>query len=224
MDQLIQSFNDEVKYRNRFFHDHEIIPLFNQIITDPNFTEVISQGTVLYRGRVNRLSVLEPYSNEELGIPDATKVSTIGRANPYGINYLYLAQNVDTVIAELRPNRDSVITIGEFELKSNIKVVKLSDLTIHKDKDLCYLALLIGHYFSLPVDKKDSNIEYLPTQYFAELCKFNQLGGIKFLSSVMDNSEKKHFNVTLFSDQNVFCKNKELRRVNSIKYQHTLLK
>lgn len=218
---LLKSFSDEIKHGNRFIINHKIVDLFKQIIND--FTEIIpKENTVLFRGRINKSMVVVPYTDEEIGMPSASKVLTIGRANPYGINYLYLAEDVDTVISELRPNRDSLITVGSFELLRDIKVVKLSNFAVHEDENICSLALLLGLNFSLPVNKSDANIDYLPTQYFAELCKANKLDGIKFLSSVMNNGNKQHYNITVFNDKFTKCIKREVRRVLSIEYRHRL--
>ena len=220
-EQLLKDFEEEIKYRNRFIIKHEAIELFNKIIKD--FTEVMQKGTTLYRGRVNKGMDKQPYSDEDLGMPNPNKKLTLGRINPYGINYMYLAQDIDTVIAELRPNRDSLITIGEYELLKDITVVKLSNFTVHSERDVCNLALLLGIKFSLPIDKNNDAIDYLPTQYFSELCKNSadeRIDGIEFLSSVMGNGTKQHYNVTLFDDKNTVCRNKYVHRVSSIEYQH----
>jgi len=123
-ERLFKEFDEEIKYRNRFIIKHEAIDLFNKIIED--FTEVIKKGTIFYRGRVNKRMDKQPYSDEDLGMPDPSKKLTLGRINPYGINYMYLAEDIDTVVVELRPNRDSLITNGEYELFKDITVLKLS--------------------------------------------------------------------------------------------------
>lgn len=217
-ERLLKEFEDEIKNKNRFIIKHEIIDLFNKIIID--FTEDIPKGTILYRGRVNKRMDSIPYSDEDLGMPNPKEKLTLGRANPYGINYLYLAEDIDTVISELRPNRDSLITIGEFELLQDIKIAKLSNCVVHSNENICNLALLLGMRFSLPVEGNNNSIDYLPTQYFAELCKDNKLDGIKFLSSVMNDEPEQHYNVTLFDDTITKCKNKYVHRVVSIKYEH----
>jgi len=221
-EKLLNEFEDEIKYRNRFIAKHQAIELFNEIINGLDFTEEIQKGTVFFRGRVNKWMDKQPYSNEDLGMPAPNKKLTLGRVNPYGINYMYLAEDPDTVVAELRPNRDSLITIGEYEVLKDIKVVKLSDYAVASKQNICDLAFLLGLRFSLPVDKNNDILDYLPTQYFAELCKNsnNKIDGIKFLSSVMNNGTEHHYNVTLFDDKIIKCRKKYLHRVFSIKYEH----
>lgn len=223
-ERLLKEFEEEIKYRNRFIIKHEAIDFFNEIIKD--FTEVIQKGKILYRGRVNQWMDKQPYSDEDLGMPDPGKKLTLGRSNPYGINYMYLAEDIDTVVAELRPNRDSLITIGEYELLKDITLVELSDLIVHSDKNVCDLALMLGRKFSLPIDKNKEAIDYLPTQYFSELCKNStdkKIDGIKFLSSVMNNATEHHYNITLFDDNNTVCRKKFVHRVCKIEYQHEIL-
>jgi hypothetical protein len=217
-ERLLKEFEDEIKNRNRYIIKSEIIDLFNEIIM--SLTEDIEKGETLYRGRVNKRMDPTPYSDEDLGMPNPKVKLTLGRVNPYGINYLYLAEDVDTVISELRPNRDSLITIGEYEVLRDIKIAKLSNWAVHSKENICNLALLLGMRFSLPVEGNNDILDYLPTQYFAELCKDNKLDGIKFLSSVMNNEPDHHYNVTLFDDTITKCKNKYVHRVFSIKYEH----
>lgn len=216
-DRLLEKFKKEIKRNNRFFPHHDLYKVFDAVIK--NYSKVIPQGTELYRGRINPFGVKKPFSIKEMGKP-GIKIVTNNRANPPGINYLYLADDVDTVIAELRPNKDSFITIAKFETLKSINVVELSDalpsLEIN-DKTFSY-GINLGIEFSKPIDATKNFIEYLPTQYFAEYCKSRGLDGMKYLSFV--SKTLRGFNYALFYDKLMKYRKKEVRLVKRIEYKH----
>lgn len=218
---LLIQFEEELKHKNRFHIKSETTQLFERITKD--FTEVIPNGSSLFRGRINPNNNLEPYSDKEIGMPNPKDKISVGRANPYGINYLYLSEDIDTVIAEIRPIRHSLVTIGKFQVLHDIKVVKLPDITVHSDETICYLAFLLGMRFSQPVNGNSNEMDYLTTQYFAELCKYKGYDGIKFLSSVMNNDEHPHYNVTLFYDHYTKCVSKRVCSVININYEYQFI-
>lgn len=162
-------------------------------------------------------------------MPDPRKITSHGRANPFGINYMYLADNCDTVIAELKPSIEKYISVGEFCLEKSINVVEFNDMatcggTIYDEIPSSFICnfmmyLLIG--FSSPIDKNKKELEYLPFQYFAEYCKTKEIDGIKFLSSVMsqDNSKGEfNYNYVIFDDKNVLWKKTDVYKVTKITY------
>lgn len=194
----------------------KIEPLFYEIINSYNRT--IEKNTILYRGRLNKRGNKIPYPNNEMGMPDTKVISKNGRANPEGINYLYLAEDKDTVIAELRPGINCYVTIGEFKVLRDIKVLELSNCFVHSKLDIVELALDLGLKFALPVDKENIGSVYILTQYFTEITKNHDscIEGIKYLSSVMDRKIRsakyildvtygRHFNIALFEEKNTEC-------------------
>jgi len=182
-DKLIKNFKNEIKLNNRFFPHHDLYKIFDALIN--NYCKIIPKGTTLYRGRLNPFKIKKPFSVKEMGKPDSDIV-TNNRANPPGINYLYLADDVDTVIAELRPNKNCFITIAQFETQKEINIIELSDAlpSLEIDDKTFSFGINLGIEFSKTVDTNRSLLEYLPTQYFAEYCKSKRLDGIKYLSSV----------------------------------------
>jgi hypothetical protein len=46
-----------------------------------------------------------------------------GRANPKGIPYLYLATHQDTAMAEVRPWVGSYVSVAQFVLKRDVRIV-----------------------------------------------------------------------------------------------------
>ncbi|QWA14125.1 RES family NAD+ phosphorylase [Sodalis ligni] len=149
------------------------------------------EGDKFYRARINETTL----TKDQMGMPPKNSASA-GRANPIGISYLYLANNKETCVAEVRPNNTSKIYISEFDL---VKDVSLIDLTKPRKKvSICKFEE--GHYNNVisiinlietlsrelakPVRPESSNIDYIPTQFLCEFLKgFSKCDGIIFESS-----------------------------------------
>jgi hypothetical protein len=119
-----------------------------------------------------------------------------GRASPVGIPVLYLATERDTALSEMRPGRATIMTVAEFTLVRDCRLVDCSvgslgasiwprysteppppvrEQSVWTDIDLA---------FALPVNLADDVADYAPTQIVAELFKQHGYDGIKYRSSV----------------------------------------
>jgi hypothetical protein len=58
-------------------------------------------------------------------IPRADKV-VAGRLNPHGIAVLYLAENIETAVQELRPVPKEILTVAEFRSKQPLRVCRIN--------------------------------------------------------------------------------------------------
>ncbi|WP_139126654.1 RES family NAD+ phosphorylase, partial [Acinetobacter sp. YK3] len=196
-----EEFSCEIKEKNRFFTQTNLYKdLFNNQVNNKtnifnllieSLTNEYSNGRKFYRARVheNKLSI------DEMGAPPAN-TATAGRANPIGIPYLYLADNKDTAIAEVRPSNACLVSVGTFQLISNLKILNLTNprkdasFLIHESDNLeeClkYIDLLeiFSSELSKPVLPNKSYLDYIPTQflceYFKTVCGFD---GLVFKSS-----------------------------------------
>lgn len=211
-----QSFKNEIIKNNRFFPQ---TPIYKDVFSKkdgvPTFFGLIeslevsySEGDRFYRARVSE----ELLPHTKMGKPPAEHV-TVGRANPIGIPYLYLAKNEVTCISEVRPSNSAKVCIATFKPQP-YKTIKLLDLTAPRKKasfllfdgdelreSLNYIALLevFSKELSLPVLPEKSHLDYIPTQFICEffktICGFD---GVIFKSSFGCGE-----NVVLFSDENV---------------------
>lgn len=118
------------------------------------------------------------------------EIAKTGRANPEKISYLYLSQDIETSIKEIRPTIKSRISVATIEILKDFKLFDISELNQNIKE---FEALNFG--FSLPVSNE---IDYIPTQYISELLKNIGFDGIQFNSSL--NKNKK--NITLFNYEN----------------------
>ncbi|MCZ6620447.1 MAG: RES family NAD+ phosphorylase [Deltaproteobacteria bacterium] len=145
-----------------------------------------------------------PLPPEEMGAPPSL-AATDGRVNPHGISYLYLANSVETAIAEARPWVGAEVSVGYFRLLKDQKLINTSE-----DKKIVFLPVLgkqysaqekeegvwgdINEFFSRPVSPQESSRHYVPTQYLGEVFKTNGFDGALYKSSLNGNG----YNVVLF--------------------------
>lgn len=218
-DQILgwNAFSEKLKKKNRFFlsDDDEVRKLERlfRFLIEEKRTE--NEGCY-FRAR-NAYNSRKKHLITEMGMPPCDKALN-GRANPVGIPYLYLASDVKTAIAEVRPYINDYITVGIFKLKRNIKIIDfryISPFLFSKDEDfedsikqIVYLENL-GQELSRPINPREVALEYLPTQYLCELIKHNKGDGVVYKSSLSEG-----YNLAIF--ENTFeCIETELYKIKS---------
>lgn len=225
--EMYYKFVDEIINQNRFFTNQSYLKFFEIFIKQNQYK--LDEGKILYRGRIHDRDVTTPFSNEQLGMPKPHISTSNGRANPYGINYMYLSENPETVIAEVRPIIGDFISVGQFKATKQKSVIRLNrevsiSGSIFEEWDsltvsnfMIYLSLS----FARPIDMKKKELEYLPTQYFAEYCKQQKVDGIMFLSSLMEHEHIENYNYVFFDDLDINHISTNVYYVNGLKYSST---
>lgn len=221
-----QDFKKELKHDNRYFpkkapsYDH-LNGLLQYLIMPGN-----KIPDYLYRSRVNEDN--NPIEISKMGKPPA-KISTAGRANPIGIPYLYIASNIKTAIAEIRPHKGDILTIAKFKIKESLKLADLrnprqsiSPFALDEDSlnqifmDLDYLSHL-GEELSKPILPREAHLEYLSSQYLCELIKHCGFDGVIYKSSVGDGD-----NYAIFSDNKLEAMETTVYSVDNIEITSNL--
>jgi hypothetical protein len=112
---------DELKWSKRFLTN--IVHLTEDLGWDGFFNtqNQLGEDTTLFRARVHHSSGERAYTIDEMGTPPKDKIIG-GRVNPLGIPSLYLSDNPETVLYEVRASYLDELTIGQFKLnyKSSI--------------------------------------------------------------------------------------------------------
>lgn len=218
LEQEWDQFAKEIKFNNRFFLDKSID---RELLEDLFRFHVKSykEGKLFYRGRI---SDQHGFDSENMGKPPA-KDSTSGRANPVGIPYLYVSTDRQTVLYESRATHLDFVTIAEFKLKENLKVLRLRQIEnlspfLYEDRIedfLKYQKYLkrLEIELSKPLRRHDQKLEYLPTQYLCEHVKYLGYGAIEYGSSL----HKGGINLAVFNDDKLDVKNVEVHEVISVK-------
>ena len=177
----------------------------------------------LFRARVHHQSGLKSYSPNEMKSPKPELVVG-GRANPSGIPYLYLSDNSDTVLYEVRASFLDELSIARFQLKEEIGSIKIVDFTedtplfqptkVNETIKASLLRKIISQDLSKPMRRYDSEIEYIPTQFICEFINvFTGASGIRFNSSLHISGK----NIVIFNQEFMECKDVQLKKVNSLK-------
>ena len=153
-----------------------------------------------------------PHGPKRMVPPDANIAE--GRLNPRGIPYLYLASDIATAIAEVRPSVAMPVTVAMFRTTKQIRLVNLWE--IERDKDNPFVTGLIWYSivmrrdtpitqeeidrsvwaqitnaFSKPVNSSDEQLDYVPTQIIAEALRATGADGVIYESSL--NGEGKNY-------------------------------
>lgn len=192
--QRLDSLNDWEKYFN-LLPDMMTILNWNDLKNNPQASSMIEAH------KKWKASRYKGYNAKESEAPPADYIEA-GRANPDHIRYLYLSEDIDTPIYEVRPTIGQTVSVARFKVKENLRIfdltVQLSDKYENPDYELPSLFNSIGKMFSKPYNGQP--IEYIPTQYVAEEIKNMGFDGIRFRSSLNSGG----INIMLFSDEN--CK------------------
>ncbi len=215
---LLDQWNNlkkEIVNTNRFFIENVIdLDLLEKYLKDKR--KFYKSGSLFYRGRISKK---EGIDIKDIGKPPVEK-ATSGRANPKGIPYLYLSTDKETTLYETRATYLDYVTIGTFELKEDVEIVKLRTVDILNPfeenlyEKIIYQPFLrnLEKELSRPLRRYESELEYLPTQYLCEFIKHIGLEGVEYGSAMT----KSGVNVAFFEDSKFSCVNMEIVEVENI--------
>ena len=192
-----------VSNNNRYYTD---TPLLEYLDDNKSLLEYeVQAGDAFFRGRIFDLddvvsnddefldwvnsedNVFQGYNANESGAPPA-KIAKEGRLNWNGIPFLYTSNTDKTVISELRPTRNEIISVAKFIAK---RPMLFADLTHSKSSlienvNVSELVWLIANEFATP---HYAGHNYAFTQYLAG--QFMNMGfqGVIFDSSLDPQGE-----------------------------------
>ena len=196
------NFSDHIKRKRRFLpkpdeseyfiHPSEWLP---DLLGDIVVTAPCSQD--FFRARIGGIDGglfgIVPFTRDQMSAP-LPEQATRGRANPAGIAYLYVADQEETAVAEIRPYVGANVTVAKICPTKNLRVIDLTK--IHKIPSpfghdnlktlITRNALLntLNKELARPVNPEDGEVEYVPTQYLAEIVLNNGYDGIRYRSAV----------------------------------------
>lgn len=211
------TLKEELKWKRRFIPDIENI---KDLGWDGFFNTQfeLKPEHALFRARVHHQSGQTAHDRIDMMCPKP-EITKGGRANPSGIPFLYLSDNTDTVLYEIRASYLDELSIGEFRLKKEFGKVKIVDFT--EDTVLFQpgqvtatiksrlLRDRISRDLSKPMRRYDTEIEYIPTQFICEFIKiFTGASGIRFTSSLHPEGN----NVVIFDQFKMECTKVTLKK------------
>lgn len=220
-----ENFVSELINVNRFHTNHINLELFDKICSYAR--KKYKKGTVFYRGRI---ASCEGYKLDEMSAPPPGK-SSAGRANSQGIRCLYLANDVETTIHEVRAGAFDYVAVGKFELLKDIIIVNLNNI----DKISPFIEALDSVEYAINKEhlkkmnremgkalrRSDSVLDYVPTQYVSDFIKsirfedeYGKYAGIEYNSTM----KEKGFNLAIFYPELFACIGVDTYRVDSLEY------
>ena len=216
-------FAKSIKEENRFHTD-----VFNTNILKNYIRSCIvhlKKGELYFRAR--RSSNENGFELCEMGAPPKEKAGD-GRANPKGISYLYLANDIGTAIYEIRAGVLDYISVGTFKLEKNIKLIDLTSLSeispFYIEGQTQYAInkehlRKIGDEIARPINIQDDPLDYLPTQYIVDFIKSlpEKYDGIKYHSTRKEGG----YNLAIFDDNLFKCIDVAVYKVTSLSYRGT---
>ncbi|MBI1911986.1 MAG: RES family NAD+ phosphorylase [Deltaproteobacteria bacterium] len=226
---IFSEFLKEIRYKNRFFLDDASEKFCNNIIKYAKMfkTREFIKGEQFYRARIYEFNSSAHFSIDVMSAPPPEK-ATHGRLNPVGIPYLYLANNSNTAIAEVRPWVGCNITIAKFVLNRTITLINFSsalsleelnkmNFEKYEGAELTWREL-ISWLFSAPFDPRDDTA-YMATQYLAEKIKKEGFDGILYDSALASGG----YNIALFDKNNASADKLYKASVKRISYENEIL-
>jgi hypothetical protein len=210
-------FANSVRREFRYIHSPEVREFLDIVsATSRKRQSIIPAGTILWRAQLgcDSQSVTYGEGDDSYAVDEDVAYSSArmkplreqareGRVNPKGIPCLYLSSDRDTALAEVRPWFGAKISVGQFRLLRDSKVIDFSRDELKKsiifltepspeERELAVWGD-INTAFATPVTPDDSQSDYVPTQVISELFRSKGFDGIVFKSSC-----GKGYNVTLF--------------------------
>lgn len=176
-----------------------------------DLTAIVPSGSEFFRGRIgvkSRLSAKHapvtngrtfrylPFSGQDIDRPPL-KLATEGRFNRARVSLLYLASDVQTAVAELRPHPGHLVSTAMFRLKRDLKVANFAKQDIRnflsdpRLEDLRSI-LSIADVLNVPV-QPEHRVLYAATQLFADVLRSAGFEGLTFNSTVGTGSNLTSF-------------------------------
>lgn len=176
---------------------------FREIISDTEKT-IIKKDTVMYRARVGNDSfegaiddldcVFEiPYFGTDMEAPPS-RYAGCGRFNREGISYLYLADRIETCIAEIHLQVGQVCSTARFRCIKDGNFIRIDKNSKKEDLKKLYDIL------TKPVHSGMKDYYHI-TQFFSDIFLRLEFDGIIFPSSQSDGKNIVVFNKELFEQE-----------------------
>ena len=208
-------FKKDIKEDNRFFSGNEIVDTLNsEKALDISTFHTSGEKFVLYRARLGNYV---HHNDEHMKRPPSGMYS-MGRCNPMGIPYLYLADSENTAIKETRARIGDLVTIAKIEIGGIYSFFDLSsqevrsssiDESFIEDKKVANLVYIINQDFRRKIDEHEK-LEYLPLQFISEYIKNRAFDGFMYASSL----DKLGTNYVIFNPDRYSIVSKSLYRIH----------
>lgn len=228
-DEILENVNywfklkEQLKWERRYFTD--INHLTDDLGWDSFFESkvVIKDDKSFYRARLHKNADETVFNDDQMFCPPK-EMSKGGRANPIGIPYLYLSDNEETILYEIRASYLDEVSVATFSKSRKIREeIVISDFTetptlyhpngVNKRIKSTLLKQIISKDLSKPMRRYDSELDYISTQFICEFIKiFTNVQGIKFRSSL----DTVGNNIVIFNQNIMECNNVKKVKITKV--------
>lgn len=218
------AFVTEIKTQNRY---HSRLINFDILERYCSFIrKTYKVGDLFYRGRISERS---GFPMSEMSAPPIGK-SSEGRANARGITCLYLANNTETTLYEVRAGVFDFVCVGTFRLKQDITVVNLraiAEISPFVEGLECLNHAINKQYLekidfemSRALRRSDSTLDYVPTQYIVDFIKSIEHNGNQEYDGIEYNSttNPEGYNLAVFNPNLFECVSVNVYDIEKLKY------
>ncbi len=177
---------------------------------------IARRGVGMPHGEV--VQIATPHKGTAIGArlpPDATA----GRTNRQGVSVLYLASEIETALAEIRPHPGHLISIGGFRAEKNLRIARfdlpIGNFASSEDRlDLFALIQYIDWLLSFPIIPEERH-RYAVTQLLSDVLIRHGFEGVTYRSSVGTGRNLCVFDPSAFAfDESASA----VKRVNQLHY------
>ena len=225
-----ESFVEEIETKNRY---HSKLINFDILKKYCSFIrKKYKAGECFYRARISPKRYGFPIA--QMSAPPAG-MSSEGRANARGITCLYISNDVDTTLHEVRAGAFDFVSVGKFQLKQDITIVDLKAITqispfieeldfIEHAVNKQYLEKL-NYEMSRPLRRSDSTLDYVPTQYIVDFIKSFEHNGEPEYDGIEYNSTTNPggFNLAVFNPDLFQCVSVDVYEIKELHYRKVKL-
>ncbi|WP_124069785.1 RES family NAD+ phosphorylase [Filibacter tadaridae] len=214
-------FKENIKHGNRFGFGIDNQLKESLIVILETNEMYLGAGETRIRARLGKQgnSRITPYEGINIMSPPKHLVSE-GRINPKGIPYLYLADNLETAITEVRPYKGKEVSVAIVKINKDIRISSFNNATFHgktlfEQFRLYSLTNIVNEELSTPVDEEVKYFNYIPTQYVAELAKSLHFEGLAYSSAL-----EKGINYCLFNQEKASWVSSRLYKAKQVYIEH----
>jgi len=227
-----QSFSNSVRSKRRYIFDKQTDQFLKVVAhTSEKRKKFIKKGSQLWRAQKgHNLTSYRTNTNDEISVECPFPAERMkpqkfrareGRANPKGIPFLYLSDDKETAMSEVRPWLGAVISVALFRINRKISVIDCTSDTpkiflenpLPEEREQIVWGY-INEAFSIPVENDNDRSEYVPTQILAELFRDSGFDGIAYKSLF-----GKGLNIALFNLDDAIAEKCFLFKAKSLKFE-----
>lgn len=220
LEAIKHSYSKDIRNSTKYAKNKDYFKLFSSISDIIDFCEPYIKSEVdglnLYRARTGvekygfprdsfdfrPEKAYLPYSFKDIGAPPIEYVGK-GRMNREGFSFLYLAEDIETAIHEIKPSPGDLVSIGKFKQNRKMRVADFTKISL-KDFWKCDETLeifielqAIAKFISTRIGSTGA-IHYLYTQLISEELLKRDYQAIKFSSSVTSSNNYAIFEPPYF--------------------------